>query len=108
MVIPPSAVPAYSPWEQEMSGLEEDHQDNSTTAVLLLNYASHPPPSTCSQQVSVSELYMDTVSSTLVTNLEKLNRTWSHLSWVFPGILNMKSGQQSESHHWWSRGDQKW
>lgn len=76
----------------------------------LLFYSSimhhtHTPPSTCSQQVSVSELYMDTVSSTLVTNLEKLNRTWSHLSWVFPGILNMKSGQQSKSHPWW---DPKW
>lgn len=66
----------------------------------------HHPPSTRSQQVSVSELYKATVSSKLVTNLEQLKRRWSHISWVLPGILNMKLGQQIESHHWWRSRDQ--
>lgn len=106
MVTPLSAVPTCSSWEQEMSGFEEHHQDNSTIAVSLLNYASAPQHS--SQQVSVSELYKATVSSTLVTNLQQLKREWSHLSWVLPGILNMKLGQQIGSHHWWRSGDQNW
>lgn len=37
------SAPPWSSW-QEMSGFKGHPQDNSTIAVLLLNYVSHPPP----------------------------------------------------------------
>lgn len=37
------------------------------------------PPSTRSQQVSVSELYKGTVSSMLVVSLEQFKRKWSYI-----------------------------